>query len=141
MTGDNILDAKEEQEQIRRVKLFNIVIISVFAIIVFAALICFGIYKYSHTFTTDKWNSNTENRKKIVSDMLNKHKLVGMSEPDIIELLGDEDSEQSSFKISKEYFPPETTIVYFLGVDYMDFCWLIISLEDGVVRSYCIDVT
>lgn len=73
--------------------------------------------------------------------MLNKHKLVGMSEPDIIELLGDEDSEQSSFKISKEYFPPETTIVYFLGVDYMDFCWLIISLEDGVVRSYCIDVT
>jgi len=31
--------------------------------------------------------------------------------------------------------------VYYLGVDYMDDMWLIISISDGIVTEYLIDVT
>ena len=48
---------------------------------------------------------------------------------------------KTSFKMSEAYFEPENTIVYYLGVDYMDDKWLIISLDKGIANSYCIDVT
>jgi len=31
--------------------------------------------------------------------------------------------------------------VYHLGVEYMDNMWLIISISDGIVTEYLIDVT
>ena len=44
--------------------------------------------------------------------------------------------------MSRTYSPPETTLVCYLGVDYMDTNWLVISLDaEGVVTDYCIDVT
>ena len=63
-----------------------------------------------------------------------------MYESEVIDLLGEEDSDISSFKISRIEFPPETTLVYYLGVGYMNDMWLIVSLQDGVVYEYCIDV-
>lgn len=73
--------------------------------------------------------------------MLGKYQLIGMSESDIIQMLGEEDSNQTLFKISRKYFPSDTTLVYYLGVDYMDTEWLILSINDGIVTEYCIDVT
>ena len=122
-------------------KLRNTIISSLLSVIVVIIIICAGTYKYHHTFTIDKWNNNIEKRIKIVDDLLDKYQLIGMNESRIIELLGEENSDQSSFKISKEYFPPDTTMVYYLGVDYIDNCWLIISFNDGVVSRYCIDVS
>ena len=73
--------------------------------------------------------------------MLGKYQLIGMSESDVIQLLGEEDSDQTSFKISRKYFPPDSTLVYYLGVDFMDNNWLILSINDGIVTEYCLDVT
>lgn len=65
-----------------------------------------------------------------------------MSEADVVALLGAEDGGgQTSFKLSDKNYPPETTLVYCLGVDYMDDMWLIISISDGIVTEYLIDVT
>ena len=128
---------KEEKE----LKAWNMAIVSIIVILTIASITGITIYKYEHTFTTSKWNEDVHDRYKIVSNMLEKHNIIGMSESDIIGLLGAEDSEQSSFKISREVFPPDTTLVYYLGVDYMDDCWLIISIENGVAVSYCIDIT
>ena len=62
--------------------------------------------------------------------------------PDVIQILGEEDScEQTSFKISRKYFPPDSTLVYYLGVDFMDNNWLILSVDDGTVVEYCLDVS
>ncbi len=78
----------------------------------------------------------------IVDDMLEKHQLIGMSEADVIALLGAEDGGgQTSFKLSDKNYPPEPTLVYHLGVEYMDNMWLIISISDGIVTEYLIDVT
>ncbi len=48
---------------------------------------------------------------KILNDMLDKYQLIGMSEWDVIQLLGEEDSSEQT------------------------------SLDDGIVAEYCLDVS
>lgn len=125
-------------------KMWNRIILSIFLIMIIVSLSSLGIYKYRHTFTVEKWNEDPENRRKIVANLLKKHDIVGMTEKEIIFLLGEEDAyanTKTSFKMSRIYFEPENTLVYYLGVGYMDDMWLVISLDDGIVSSYCIDIT
>ena len=132
------------QKQAQRAKMFNIMIFSLFAAIVLTALVGFGVFRYQHTFTIEKWHNAPNGRTKIVADFLEKHKITGMTKEEIISLLGEEETyanTKTSFKISKSYFDPENTIVYYLGVDFMDDRWLIISLENDIINSFCIDVT
>ena len=122
----------------RRIIIAFSVLIAVLLII--AAVFC-G-YRYQHTFSQEKWLSNADGRYMIVADMLEKHPLTGMSEADVIALLGKEDGDgPASFKLSDKNYPPETTLVYHLGVEYIDNMWLIISISDGIVTEYLIDVT
>lgn len=138
------MDENRVQKQVRQAKMWNTITLYFWAMIIIISLVCFGIFRYKSTFTMEKWIKAPNDRSKIVDDLLEKHKLVGMTEEEIISLLGEEESYAStktSFKISRAYFDPENTIVYYLGVDYMDDMWLIISLENGIVSSYLIDVT
>lgn len=120
-------------------------IIIAFSILVFILLIiaaAFCVYRYQHTFSQEKWLADADGRYMIVADMLEKHPLTGMSEADVIALLGAEDGDgPASFKLSDKNYPPETTLVYHLGVEYIDSMWLIISISDGIVTEYLIDVT
>lgn len=107
-------------------------------------VVTFAAYQYQHTFTRAKWIDSPNNRDKLVYDMLNQYDLVGMSETEVVDLLGEEDDKchnQATFKNHRTYYPPDTTMVYFLGVDYMDGVWLVISLDHGVVCDYCIGIT
>ena len=132
----------EYQKTILRAKRGIIITFLVFACILLMIAVSFCVLKYQHTFSEKKWNENSENRYKIVDDMLDKYQLMGMSESDVIQLLGEEDSnDKTSFKISREYFPAESILVYWLGTEYMDDEWLIITISDGIVTEYCIDVT
>ena len=138
------VDETKLQKQAQRAKMFNIIVFSLFAAVMATALIAFGIFRYQHTFTLEKWHKAPNNRTNIVADMLEKYTLIGMTEEEITSLLGEEESfanTKTSFKISKTYFEPENTIVYYLGVDFIDDRWLIVSLENGIVSSYCIDIT
>lgn len=131
-------------DQLKWAKMWNRIIVSIFVMMIIVSLSSCGIYKYQHTFTVEKWSNKPENRRKIVNDLLKKHEIVGMTEKEIIFLLGEEEAyanTKTSFKMSRIYFEPKTTLVYYLGVDYMDDMWLIISLDNGIVSSYCIDVT
>lgn len=120
-------------------------IIIAFSILVFILLIiaaAFCVYRYQHTFSQEKWLADADGRFRLVDDMLEKHPLIGMSEADVIALLGAEDGDgPASFKLSDKNYPPETTLVYHLGVEYIDNMWLIISISDGIVTEYLIDVT
>ena len=136
------MEEKEVRRQMRSIKLQNTVLLAFVGAVIVSAVACIGIYRYRHTFTVDKWNTDIENRTKIVDSLLGKYQLIGMTEANVIELLGEEDnSQRSSFKITRKEFPPETTLVYDLGVAYIDNEWLILSLQDGVVCDYCIDVS
>ncbi|MBD5475401.1 MAG: hypothetical protein HDR17_05375 [Lachnospiraceae bacterium] len=135
------MNNEEYRKAILRAKRSNEIIFAGFACLFLIAAIAFCTFKYHHTFSKSKWDINRESRYKIVNDMLDKYQLIGMSELDVIQILGEEDSEQTSFKISRKYFPPDSTLVYYLGVDFMDNNWLILSLDDGIVTEYCLDVS
>lgn len=126
----------------KRAKRGIIIAFSVLVCILLVIAVIFFMYRSQHTFSQEKWLSNASERYMIVDDMLEKHPLIGISEDNVIALLGAEDGDgQSSFKLSRDYFPPESTLVYYLGVEYMDDMWLIISTDNGTVTEYCIDVT
>ena len=118
--------------------------ISFVVLLVFLAVIVVGILALSekHSFTQEKWHNDRENRINIVDSLVAKTGIIGMKEEEIIALLGNEDlTHKTSFKMSRKEFPPATTLIYYLGVEYMDSEWLIISLENGVATEYCIDVS
>lgn len=106
--------------------------------------ILFLIYGYEvHRFTKDKWISNPDKRYLIVEDLLSKYTLVGMSEGDVIKLLGEETngSKQTSFKGDRTYYVPEETLVYYIGTDFLEGRWLILSLKNQEVVSVSFGVT
>lgn len=130
------------ENESKRAKRGIIIAFSVLVCILLVIAVIFFMYRSQHTFSQEKWLSNASERYMIVDDMLEKHPLIGISEDNVIALLGAEDGDgQSSFKLSDKNYPPETTLVYYLGVDYMDDMWLIISTDNGTVTEYCIDVT
>lgn len=130
------------ENESKRAKRGIIIAFSVLVCILLVIAVIFFMYRSQHTFSQEKWLSNASERYMIVDDMLEKHPLIGISEDNVIALLGAEDGDgQSSFKLSDKNYPPETTLVYYLGVEYMDDMWLIISTDNGTVTEYCIDVT
>lgn len=135
------MNKEEHRKATLRAKRGNEIIFAIFTCLLFIIVFAFCVFKSQHAFSKSKWDINRENRYKIVNDMLDRYQLVGMSESDVIQMLGEEDSNQTSFKISRKYFPPDSTLAYYLGVDYMDNKWLILSINDGIVTEYCLDVT
>jgi len=130
------------RREAEKAKRWNIAIFCVFALLFAAIAVAIGVYQYRHTYMKAKWDADRENRYKIVGDLLERHPLAGISEGEVVRLLGREDSNtQTSFKMSREEFPPETTLVYYLGVDYVDSCWLVISLDGGAVSDVRLDIT
>ena len=130
------------ENESKRAKRGIIIAFSVLVCILLVIAVIFFMYRSQHTFSQEKWLSNASERYMIVDDMLEKHPLIGISEDNVIALLGAEDGDgQSSFKLSDKNYPPETTLVYYLGVEYMDDMWLIISTDNGTVTEYSIDVT
>ena len=100
------------------------------------------IWKYSHTFTVDKWNNEPSERYKIVSDMLSKNEIIGMTENEIISLLGEEtETHPQSFKSSMSVDSDENTLIYELGAKYIDYEWLIIKLDNRIVIDYDFGLT
>ena len=78
-----------------------------------------------------------------MNDIYAHYTYTGMTEEEVTALVGSEDSQQSSFKLSGSgtTYPPETTLVYYIGKDHVDELWLILSFEDGICVSYTVDIT
>lgn len=103
---------------------------------------CILVRQYRHTFTPAKWADDASHRYRLVSDLQEKYDLIGMTEAQVIGLLGEEDGDShTSFKMSHEHYPADSTLVYYLGVDFMDDMWLILPVEDGAVVGMLEDIT
>ena len=120
-------------KEIKRAKIFNYTVAIIFLLIFISIAIILGVWKWNRTFTVSKWMNNPEDRYKIVSNMLSKHEIVGMTETEITELLGEEhEKAPESFKYPRGEYLDEKTLTYYLGVDFMDNNWLIIPIENGI---------
>lgn len=128
-------------KEIKRAKIFNYTVAAIFLLIFICIIAFLGMWKWSRTFTVSKWMNNPEDRYKIVSNMLSKHEIVGMTESEIIDLLGNEkESAPERFKYPRGEFPNENNLTYELGVDYMDSEWLVITMENGIAVDYVIGI-
>lgn len=137
-----MMDEREMARQARKAVRWNKLVLAVLAGLVLLLAVWYGLDRWRHTYTSDKWFSDPNERLEILDDLLGKYDLVGMTEEKVVALLGQEDGpEQTSFKGDRTYYAPEETLVYYLGVDMMDGVWLVISLEDGVVTGYTTGVT
>lgn len=93
-------------------------------------------------FTPEKWAAHPSERMEMVQSLLDAYDLAGMAEAEVEALLGPETGgAPTSFKRTRREYPADTTLVYYLGVDFMDDCWLILPLEDGAVADVVMDVT
>ena len=126
----------------RRIILTCVVFVSILLMAAAAYCIFKQQYIYQCKFTMEKWESSPNTRYKIVDDMLEQYQLIGMSEADVGQLLGQEDTDDiTSFKQNQQYYTPGSTLVYWLGVPYMNDNWLVISTEHGIVTEYCFGET
>ena len=117
--------------------------LAVILLCILAGIILFmlAFQLYRHTFSRQRWLDEPLYRHYMLNSLEKRHPLVGMTMEEAVALLGNEDSQQSTFKMSDAEYPPETTLVYYLGKDFVDDLWLILSFEDGVCVSYTVDVT
>ena len=137
-----MLDEREMARQARRAVRWNKLALAVLAGAVLLLAVWYGLDRWQHTYTADKWFSAPNERLDILDDLLGKYDLVGMTEEEVVALLGQEDGPgQTSFKGDQTDYAPEETLVYYLGVDGMDGVWLVLSLEDGVVTRYTTGIT
>lgn len=130
------------EKEARKAGRRNGIAFGILAAVVLAVIIAGVTYHCRHTFSPSKWANDVYHRYRIVSDLQEKYRLIGMTESQVIELLGQEDGRnKTSFKISKDDYPAESTLVYFLGVDIMDNMWLILPIENGTVVGMIEDIS
>ncbi len=115
--------------------------ISALFILMGIAVFMLVFYLYRHTFSRQRWLADPPYRRYMLADLERRHPMVGMSMEEVSALLGGEDSSQSSFKLSGKTYPPETTLVYYVGTDRLEEMWLILSFEDGICTAITVDVT
>ena len=124
------MSEEERQEELRRAQKFNrIALLGLLAVFVVGAAL--GIARKGHTFSTEQWQAEPAERTKIVDDLLENYSLVGMTEEEVLALLGQPSDETP--------FTEQNTLYYYLGDERglisIDSEWLVITMEDGVVSS------
>ena len=123
------------EKEIRRAGRNVLIPFGVFLVLL-ALLAGWGIrYAYWHSFSTAKWINHPSERAKMTADLLGDHELAGMSEEQIRELLGPDDS-------ALGYFNREDRLVYCLGSErtVIDREWLLIDFEADAVSRYSVTV-
>ena len=117
---------------------------AILSIAIIAVLILVAHYKYTHTFTSEKWKTQSVDRSSMVDDLLKNQEIIGKTESEIVEMLGESEKEREgvfSGKIKNKEYDLENSLVYYIGEDVMDFRWLIIILSNSVCVDYETNVT
>ena len=118
--------------------------IALLCVAIIAVLILIAHHKYTHTFTSEKWKTQSVDRSLMIDDLLKNQKIIGKTESEIVEMLGESEKEREgmfSAKIKNREYDLENSLVYYIGEDVMDFRWLIIILSNSVCVDYEVNVT
>lgn len=120
-------------DKIRRLKRIHYLALGMVVVLVIGCLIGVLVIRERHSFSTEKWLSDPGNRTRIVDDLLADYALIGMTEPEVLELLGSHDNDSG-------YFQQEGRLVYWMGPERglmsIDSEWLILDCPDGIVTAW-----
>lgn len=130
-----VLSEAEMERAVRRAKIVNYTVFALFGALLLAAVIGVFVYRYEHTFRAQRWREEPDERTSMIDDLLREQPLVGMTEADVLELLGPNDNDLGYFQADGRY-------VYYLGPERglfpIDSEWLLLDFTDGVVSAYSI---
>jgi len=91
-------------------------------------------YAPSREFSKEEWLDKKEQRVELVDDLIDRKMLDGLTENEVLELLGEPEKNNYYFKSL------EWDFIYYLGLERglfrIDSEWLLIWIEDGVVDRY-----
>ena len=128
---------KENAPKGRR-QLLIILLFILLGILIF--MLVFHLYR--HTFSRQRWMEEPLYRRYMLADLGRRYTLTDMTMEEAAALLGEEDSQQSSFSPrGGAVYPPETSLVYFIGRKSGEDLWFILSFENGVCVSYAVETT
>ena len=121
------------KREVRRARIANYTIFAILLAILFAIIIGYFIYRYQHTFHSDRWLNEPSERTDMVGNLLQNYKIIGLTESEVLSLLGPHDNDQGAFNADNRY-------VYYLGPERglfsIDSEWLLIDFIDGIVSDY-----
>ncbi len=99
-----------------------------------------AFHLYRHTFSRQRWITEPEYRRYMLENLDRRYGLVGMTEAEAVALLGEEDSQRSSFSPQGgAVYPPDTSLVYYVGSKNGEELWFILSFENGVCVSHAVE--
>ena len=144
----------QDEKKIRKNKHIKYVIFGIFAVLVILLAVWLISFLYWRTFTTERWLEHPEQRAKMTLDMIENYGLIGMTEDEIISLLGQSDNENVNELMGiteneiisllglndneRVNVNQDNRFVYYLGNKrtIIHHEWLLIDFEDGKVRGY-----
>lgn len=118
--------SEQELREIRKIKRTNYTVFGIFVALFAIVLIWWGsLHNWNH-FSQQKWLEHPEKRAGMTADLFDRYDLVGMSEEEVIHLLGPAHSNQ------------DDRLVYDLGDarTIIDSEWLLIDFKNGAVSKY-----
>lgn len=132
-----VLSEAEMERAVRRAKIVNYTVVALFAALLLAAVIGVFVYRHEHTFHARRWREEPGERTDMIDDLLQKQQLVGMTEADILNLLGPHDN-------ALGYFQADDRYVYYLGPERglfaIDSEWLLLDFTGGVVSEVALTI-
>ncbi len=125
--------SENEKNEIKKAKHANYIIFVIFLLIAAAIFAWFCLSKYWQGFSHEKWLNHPEKRAVMTGDLFENYELIGMTETEITDLLGQNNNDYG-------YFNKENRYVYYLGEErtIMDSEWLVIDFRNGIVADYAI---
>lgn len=127
------LSEDDVKREVRKAKIANYTIFVIFLAFLLAIIVGFFVYRYQHTFRPDRWLNEPSERTDMIDNLLQNYEIVGLTESEVLSLLGPNDNAQGAFNADNRY-------VYYLGPERglfsIDSEWLLIDFVNGIVSDY-----
>lgn len=121
------------KREFRKAKIVNCTVFVILFGLLLAVVAGYFVYRHQHTFNSDRWLSEPDKRTAMISDLLRNHELLGLTEAEVLSLLGPCDNAHGTFRADNRY-------VYYLGPERalfsIDSEWLLIDFTNDVVSDY-----
>ena len=128
-----VLSESDMVREVKRAKIVNYIVLALLLSITLAIIVGFLVYRSQHTFQQARWLDEPSERTDMIDDLLRTHNLIGLTESEVLSLLGPNSNDQGAFTADNRY-------VYYLGPERglfsIDSEWLLIDFSNGIVSDY-----
>ncbi|MBB3110789.1 hypothetical protein FHS18_002856 [Paenibacillus phyllosphaerae] len=118
---------RKTSKELPRAMWINMIIIGV--LITGFSITKIGINEHNSHFDYNRWVSEQDNRQQMIDDFLDHQELIGLTQAEVIDLLG-KPNERS-----------EQTFIYYMGYSVIDIVMLVITFEEGRAVKHAIEIS